>query len=100
MSTEISRREFLKTSAATTAALMTGNLIMGSDTPLYGAVHIPEVDKLTVTVIVDNYYDIFRPNGAIVKRYAKLDPVSGASMHAEHGLSYHIATEIDGVSHA
>ena len=100
MSKEMSRREFLRTSATTAALLVTGSLTLGNDTPVYGAVPILEVDKLTVTVIVDNYYDIFRPSSAIVKRYSMLDASSGASMHAEHGLSYHIVTEVDGSSHA
>lgn len=100
MSTEMSRREFLKTSAATTAVLMAGGLIMSNAASAGGAIRIPEVDKLTITVVTDNYYETFRPNSAIVKRFSMLDALSGASIHAEHGLSYHIATEVNGTSHS
>ncbi len=101
MSAEMSRREFLKASAATTTVIMTGSLIMGNGTPAFGSVQIPEVDKLTITVITDNYYDIFRPNSTIVKRYSMFDALeASSSIHAEHGLSYHIVTEINGISHS
>ncbi len=97
---EMSRRTFLKTSAAT-AVIMAGSSIIGNSMAAFGSVRIPEVNKLTITVITDNYYDTFRPNGSIVKRFSMLDALEASSfIHAEHGLSYHITTEIDGISHS
>ncbi len=101
MSAEMSRRAFLKASAATMTAIMTDSAIIGYAAPVSGAVRIPEVDKLTVTVITDNYYDTFRPNTAIVNRFSMLDASETKSfIHAEHGLSYHIVTEINGETHS
>jgi 7,8-dihydropterin-6-yl-methyl-4-(beta-D-ribofuranosyl)aminobenzene 5'-phosphate synthase len=61
------------------------------------AVTLPEIEKLVITVIVDNYYDRLRPSTDIIKRYY-ITP--GTSIHAEHGLAYHIEAAVDGVSHA
>lgn len=54
-----------------------------------------EVDRLTVTVITDNYYDALRPP---TKVSTPFHSKPGAVIHAEHGLSYHVQTEIDGVT--
>lgn len=97
MVTEINRREFLKASAATGAMLMVGDLLKGGPTVAYGSVKIPEVEKLVVTVITDNYYDCLRPNYKIAKRYFI---IPGTSIHSEHGLAYHIETVVDGKSNA
>jgi len=58
---------------------------------------IPEVDKLVITIITDNYYDTLRPSTEFAKRHY-IGP--GSSLHAEHGLSYHVETVMDGQSHA
>jgi 7,8-dihydropterin-6-yl-methyl-4-(beta-D-ribofuranosyl)aminobenzene 5'-phosphate synthase len=98
---EMNRREFLKTSAATGVVLMAGDVLKGGATVAYGSVKIPEVEKLVVTVITDNYYDCLRwnlnpPDFNFVKRYMILP---GTSLHSEHGLSYHIETFVDGKSY-
>jgi 7,8-dihydropterin-6-yl-methyl-4-(beta-D-ribofuranosyl)aminobenzene 5'-phosphate synthase len=53
----------------------------------YGAVRRPEVDRLCVTIIPDNFYDALRPDGAVAKRFRAL---AGKWIHAEHGLSFYI----------
>lgn len=58
---------------------------------------LPEVEKLTISVITDNYYDCLRPNYKVAKR-VMIGP--GTSIHAEHGLAYHIETTVEGKSHA
>ena len=58
---------------------------------------IQEVDQLIVTVITDNYYDTLRASTEFAKR-RYVGP--GTSLHAEHGLSYHVETVIGGESHA
>ena len=54
---------------------------------------IPEVDKLSLTVITDNYYDALRPTPPFAERY-RVTP--GASIHAEHGLSCFMEVMVDG----
>jgi len=92
----MNRRDFLKASAATTAVLMAGDLFKGRDLMAQGSVKIPEVEKLMVTVIADNYYSTLMPSTKFAKR-SYIGP--GTSIHAEHGLSYHIETVVDGKSH-
>jgi len=94
---EMNRREFLKTSAATGAVLMAGDVLKGGATVAYGSVKIPEVEKLVITVITDNYYDCLRPNYKVAKRYFI---IPGTSIHSEHGLAYYIETVVDSKSHA
>lgn len=100
---EMDRREFLKTSAAIGATLMAGDILKGGTSVAYGSsIKIPEVEKLVITVITDNYYDCLRwnlnpPDFKFVKRYMILP---GTSLHAEHGLAYHIETVVDGKTHA
>jgi 7,8-dihydropterin-6-yl-methyl-4-(beta-D-ribofuranosyl)aminobenzene 5'-phosphate synthase len=100
---EMNRREFLKASAATGAVLMAGELITKGPSVAYGSVKMPEVEKLVVTVITDNYYDCLRWNYKIAKRQLKFPEASiwkGFSFHAEHGLAYHIETVVNGKSNA
>ena len=56
-----------------------------------------EVDKLTVWVLTDNYYDANRADAKITKRYRS---VAGKSMHAEHGVSYFVETVVNGKTSA
>ncbi len=59
----------------------------------HAAATISEVDKLSIWVLADNYYDANKTEEKITKRFRSLP---GKSMHAEHGLSYYIETVIDG----
>ena len=90
------RREFLKYSIATGTLLVAGELtktgVMARDTA-----GVTEVDKLTIWVLADNYYDTNRREGKITKRYRV---VPGKSIHAEHGLSYYVETVINGKASA
>jgi 7,8-dihydropterin-6-yl-methyl-4-(beta-D-ribofuranosyl)aminobenzene 5'-phosphate synthase len=100
---EMNRREFLKASAATGAVLMAGDVLKGGATVAYGSVKIPEAEKLTITVITDNYYDCLRWNYKIAKRQLKFPGASiwkSFSFHAEHGLAYYIETVVNGKSNA
>jgi len=58
--TEITRREFLMASAAAGATLMAGPILKGGPSVAHASVNIPEIDKLVITVITDNYYDCLR----------------------------------------
>ena len=86
------RREFLKFSMVTGALLVAGEGIKAG-VMAQGTGRVTEVDKLTVWVLTDNYYDVNRAEAKIGKRYRA---VPGKSMHAEHGLSYYVETVIDG----
>jgi 7,8-dihydropterin-6-yl-methyl-4-(beta-D-ribofuranosyl)aminobenzene 5'-phosphate synthase len=54
------------------------------------------VDRLSLTVVTDNYYDALRPDPPIGKRFRAFP---GASIHAEHGFSCHLETVSNGESH-
>jgi len=106
---EMDRREFLKTSAATGAVLVAGDIVSKGASVAYGSVKIPEVEKLVITVITDNYYDCLRwnlnpPDYKVVKRYMNLpgNPIGFPSpwIHSEHGLAYYIETVVDGKPNA
>jgi 7,8-dihydropterin-6-yl-methyl-4-(beta-D-ribofuranosyl)aminobenzene 5'-phosphate synthase len=91
---EISRREFLMASAAAGATLAAGSILKGGPSVAYASVKIPEIEKLTITVITDNYYDCLRLPDRIAKRTNVVVP--GLTLHAEHGLIYYIETVLNG----
>jgi 7,8-dihydropterin-6-yl-methyl-4-(beta-D-ribofuranosyl)aminobenzene 5'-phosphate synthase len=92
MDNGVSRREFLKYSLATGALIAAGDGIMES-VMAQATTGINEVDKLTIWVVTDNYYDTNRVDGRNSKRYRSM---AGKSIHAEHGLSYYVETVISG----
>jgi 7,8-dihydropterin-6-yl-methyl-4-(beta-D-ribofuranosyl)aminobenzene 5'-phosphate synthase len=93
MSMETDRRAFLKASLVTGVLLIAGDFF-GDRTPVaYGSVKIPEAERITITIIEDNYYDFFRPDSKIAKRYR-------GNIYAEAGLACHIETVVDGRSHS
>jgi 7,8-dihydropterin-6-yl-methyl-4-(beta-D-ribofuranosyl)aminobenzene 5'-phosphate synthase len=84
MKIDISRREFLKGSAASGIVGLTVDF--RADEKSGPAVSgITEIDKLVLTVLTDNYYDSNRADGNNARRYRSR---AGKSIHAEHGLSY------------
>jgi len=91
---ELNRREFLMASAAASATLMAGTILKGGTSVAYASVKIPEVEKLTITVVTDNYYDCLRWPDRIAKRTNVVVP--GLTLHAEHGLIYYIETMLNG----
>jgi 7,8-dihydropterin-6-yl-methyl-4-(beta-D-ribofuranosyl)aminobenzene 5'-phosphate synthase len=54
---------------------------------------ISEVDRLSLTVITDNYYDALRPGTSFAERYRA---TPNASIHAEHGLSCYMEAVLGG----
>jgi len=64
------------------------------------AVLIPPAEKIVITVITDNLADATRRDERIATRPVRRTSNLDAAMHAEHGLSYHIETMVDGRSHA
>ena len=102
MTKEMNRREFLKTSAAAGAMLVAGDLMRGGGSVAQGAVKIPEAEKATVTVLADNFYSCAVPSKGIAGRYLIPSdaPIMDYGLHAEHGLSFHVETVVNGVSHS
>jgi 7,8-dihydropterin-6-yl-methyl-4-(beta-D-ribofuranosyl)aminobenzene 5'-phosphate synthase len=96
MNNGMNRRDFLKYSVATGVLLAAGESmierVMADE-----MVKVSEVDKLTIWVLTDNYYDTNIVDGKSAKRYRV---VPGKSIHAEHGLSYYIETVVDGKTSA
>jgi 7,8-dihydropterin-6-yl-methyl-4-(beta-D-ribofuranosyl)aminobenzene 5'-phosphate synthase len=92
MSDGMGRREFLKFSMATGALLAAGGATK-EDVMAQTTAGITEVDKVTIWVLTDNYYDALRPDTKFTKRYRV---VPGKSIHAEHGLSYYVETVVNG----
>jgi len=90
------RREFLKFSMVTGALLVAGEGVKGN-VMAQGTATITEVDKVTVWVLTDNYYDALRPDTKITKRYRV---VPGKSIHAEHGLAFYVETVVNGKASA
>jgi len=54
------------------------------------------VDKMVLTVVIDNYYDTVRKDAPIGKTCRT---VPGKAIYAEHGLSCVIETVVEGTSH-
>jgi 7,8-dihydropterin-6-yl-methyl-4-(beta-D-ribofuranosyl)aminobenzene 5'-phosphate synthase len=92
MVNDLNRREFLKVSAAAGVLLAAGDVLKGG-AMAQGTGKVVEVDKVTVWVLTDNYYDALRPDAKITSRYRTLP---GKSIHAEHGLSYYVETVVEG----
>ena len=94
----MNRREFLKATATTGAVLMGGNLLRQT-AMAQGAVNIPEAEKIVITMVTDNYYDVNRLDYKIAKRHTFISNPLEAAVHAEHGLAYQIETVVNGESH-
>lgn len=92
MDNEMGRRDFLKVSLAAGALLAAGEATKG-DLMAQETGKIMDVDRLTIWVLTDNYFDTLRPDSKITKRY-RVTP--GKSIHAEHGLAYYVETVVNG----
>jgi len=66
---------------------------MSAGTKKGAIMEFTEADRLILTNITDNYYDSLSPAPPFVRRY-RSSP--NTSIHAEHGLSWHIEVVIDG----
>ena len=97
MASGVSRREFLKYSVATGLLIAAGDEILES-AMARAATGFTEVEQLTIWVLTDNYYDTNVPDAKITKRFRVGGP--GASVHAEHGLSFYVETVVKGKTSA
>ena len=86
------RREFVTLSAAAGALLVAGGGLQAA-ARAQGRAKVVEVDRATIWVLADNYYDANRPDTRITKRFRS---VPGKSVHAEHGLSFYLEAVVNG----
>ncbi len=96
MNRKVNRRDFLKFAAATGVLVASGETLR-TRAMAETAKGSTEVDKLTIWILADNYYDTNEPDTKITKRYRS---VTGKSMSAQHGLSYYIETVVGGKTSA
>jgi 7,8-dihydropterin-6-yl-methyl-4-(beta-D-ribofuranosyl)aminobenzene 5'-phosphate synthase len=84
------RREFLILGAAATSTFAVSGLGAAVRRAVAQSAP-PTVDRLVMTCVVDNIYDVFAKAGRIDTITVQRTPLSrGASLLAEHGLAYHL----------
>src|SRR5436190_22844977 len=88
----MNRRQFLKLGAVTGGAVALGGMSrIGSRIALAQSGAVPTVDRLVMTTVVDNLYDIFAPAGKLETITVQRTPLPGGRpLLAEHGLAYHL----------
>jgi 7,8-dihydropterin-6-yl-methyl-4-(beta-D-ribofuranosyl)aminobenzene 5'-phosphate synthase len=98
MDKEMTRREFLNTTALTGTVLLAGNILPGISFA-QGLVKIPESESITITVLADSYVDAGRADEKIAKRLRRVISPLDTAPHGEHGLAYQIENVVAGKSH-
>jgi 7,8-dihydropterin-6-yl-methyl-4-(beta-D-ribofuranosyl)aminobenzene 5'-phosphate synthase len=86
------RREFLKLGAVASGIFAVGGVVAVGRRAGAQSLTIPTVDRLVLTNVVDNVYDIFAKGGtldAITVQRAPFVRV-GDTLLSEHGLAYHL----------
>ena len=86
------RRQFLRLGAVASGVVALGGLAAGRRVAAQSPTAVPTVDRLILTNVVDNVYDVF------ARGSAKLDTITvqrtplgrGGTLLAEHGLAYHL----------
>src|SRR5256712_11645771 len=86
------RREFLKLGAVATGTFaVAGTLRVGGRAALAQSGAVPAVDRLVMTNVGDNIYDIFAKGGKLdTISVQRTPPPAGRPLLAEHGLAYHL----------
>jgi 7,8-dihydropterin-6-yl-methyl-4-(beta-D-ribofuranosyl)aminobenzene 5'-phosphate synthase len=87
------RRDLLKLGAVAGATFAVGGMARAwRSTASAQPAGIPTVDRLVMTVAVDNVYDIFAKGGKLDTITVERAPFarSGNTLLAEHGLAYHL----------
>ena len=89
----MNRRQFLKLGAVAGGAIAVGGPARGWwSTATAQPAAIPTVDRVVMTVVVDNVYDIFAKGGKLDTITVQRAPFvrAGDTLLAEHGLAYHL----------
>jgi 7,8-dihydropterin-6-yl-methyl-4-(beta-D-ribofuranosyl)aminobenzene 5'-phosphate synthase len=89
----MNRREFLRLGAVASGVFTVGGVsrLRGGPAAAQGLA-VPTVDRLVMTNVVDNIYDIFARGGKLDRITVQRTPLGagGAPLLAEHGLAYHL----------
>jgi len=87
----MNRRRFLALGAVASGMFAAGGLSrMGSRPVAAAASAPPTVDRLVLTNVVDNLYDVFARGGRLDTVTVERTPLGKTPLLAEHGLAYHI----------
>lgn len=92
----MNRRQFLALGAVTTGTVALGGLArLGGRSASAQSLSVPTVDRLVMTNVVDNIYDIFAKGGRLDAITVQRTPLGagGAPLLAEHGLAYHLESQ-------
>ena len=86
------RRRFLALGAIGSGIFALGGLARGGGRhALAQGISVPEVDRLVMTNVVDNIYDVFARGGKLDTITVQRTPLSAQTpLLAEHGLAYHL----------
>ena len=86
------RREFLKLGAIATGTFAVGGAPRtGPPVASAQSGSVPTVDRLVMTNVVDNIYDIFAKGGKLdTISVTRTTPPASRALLAEHGLAYHL----------
>lgn len=88
----MNRRQFLKLWAVTGGAVALGGVTrIGNRLALAQSGAVPTVDRVVMTSVVDNVYDIFARGGKLdMITVQRTPPPAGRFLLAEHGLAFHL----------
>jgi 7,8-dihydropterin-6-yl-methyl-4-(beta-D-ribofuranosyl)aminobenzene 5'-phosphate synthase len=93
----VTRRQFLALGAVASGTFALGGLSrVGSHRVAAAASAPPTVDRLVLTNVVDNVYDVFAKGGRLDTVTVQRTPLGPAPLLAEHGLAYHIESSRGG----
>jgi 7,8-dihydropterin-6-yl-methyl-4-(beta-D-ribofuranosyl)aminobenzene 5'-phosphate synthase len=87
----MNRRQILRLGLVASGTFALGGLARFGSRPAAAQIGVvPTVDRLVLTNVVDNIYDIFAKAGRLDTITVQRTPVGPAPLLAEHGLAYHI----------
>jgi 7,8-dihydropterin-6-yl-methyl-4-(beta-D-ribofuranosyl)aminobenzene 5'-phosphate synthase len=91
------RREFLTLGAAATGTFALGAVTARRRPAIAQTSAVPVVDRLVLTNVVDNVYDVFAKAGRLdLVTVQRTGLASGPTLSAEHGLAYHVESHRGG----
>ncbi len=93
----MNRRQFLTLGAVASGTYAMGGLSRLGGGPAAAQISAPPtVDRLVLTNVVDNIYDIFAKGGRLDAVTVQRTPIGATPLLAEHGLAYHLESSRGG----
>lgn len=87
----MNRRQFLTLGTVASGTFAVGGLSRMGSGPVAAQISAPPtVDRLVLTNVVDNLYDVFARGGRLDTVTVERTPLGKTPLLAEHGLAYHI----------